>query len=61
MSAEERLGAGWLKWLERQFTDRKVHDSNPTSNSRLPLSRLGQPGSVPALVLPSGSMAAWHS
>ncbi|KAG5453182.1 hypothetical protein CSKR_112744, partial [Clonorchis sinensis] len=48
------------KWLEREFTDRKVRGSNPTSASRLPLSRLGQPGSIPALVLPSGGMAARH-
>ncbi|KAG5455100.1 hypothetical protein CSKR_107358 [Clonorchis sinensis] len=52
--------ARWLKWLEREFTDRKVRGSNPISASRLPLSRLGQPGSIPALVLPSGSMAARH-
>ncbi|KAG5455339.1 hypothetical protein CSKR_104985, partial [Clonorchis sinensis] len=44
-------------WLEREFTDRKACGSNPTSASRLPLSRLGQPGTIPALVLPSGSMA----
>ncbi|KER33217.1 hypothetical protein T265_00906 [Opisthorchis viverrini] len=50
----------WPKWLEREFTDRKVRDSNPTSASRLALSRLGQPGSIPALVLPSGGMAARH-
>ncbi|KAG5446508.1 hypothetical protein CSKR_101471 [Clonorchis sinensis] len=50
----------WLKWLEREFTDRKVRGSNPTSASRLPLSRLGQPGSISALVLPSGGMAARH-
>ncbi|KER20104.1 LOW QUALITY PROTEIN: hypothetical protein T265_15393 [Opisthorchis viverrini] len=49
-----------LKWLELKSTDRKVRDSNPTSASRLPLSRLGQPGSIPALVLPSGGMAARH-
>ncbi|KAG5449469.1 Interferon regulatory factor 4 [Clonorchis sinensis] len=49
-----------LKWLEREFTDRKVRGSNPTSTSRLPLSRLGQPGSIPALVLPSSGMAARH-
>ncbi|KER33185.1 hypothetical protein T265_00884 [Opisthorchis viverrini] len=36
--------------LEREFTDQKVHGSSPTSASRLPLSRLGQPGSIPALV-----------
>ncbi|GAA55779.1 Ras-related GTP-binding protein D, partial [Clonorchis sinensis] len=48
------------KWLEREFTDRKVRGSNPTSNSRLPLSRLGQPGSIAALVLPSDGMAVWH-
>ncbi|GAA51781.1 hypothetical protein CLF_106788 [Clonorchis sinensis] len=52
------LGTRCLKWSEREFTDRKVRGSNPTSASRLPLSRLGQPGSIPALVLPSGGMAA---
>ncbi|KAG5441054.1 hypothetical protein CSKR_101287 [Clonorchis sinensis] len=46
--------------MEREFTDRKVRGSNPTSASRLPLSRLGQPDSIPALVLPSGGMAARH-
>ncbi|KER21946.1 hypothetical protein T265_09846 [Opisthorchis viverrini] len=50
----------WLKWLEREFTDRKVRGSNPTSATRLPLSRLGQPDSIPALVLPSGGMAVRH-
>ncbi|KER22525.1 hypothetical protein T265_14831, partial [Opisthorchis viverrini] len=50
----------WPKWLEREFTDRKVRGSNPTSASRLPLSRLGHPGSITGLVLPSGSMAARH-
>ncbi|KER31317.1 hypothetical protein T265_02375 [Opisthorchis viverrini] len=34
--------ARWLKWLEREFTDRKVRGSNPTSATRLPLSRLGR-------------------
>ncbi|KAG5454107.1 hypothetical protein CSKR_110496 [Clonorchis sinensis] len=29
--------ARWLKWLESEFTDRKVRGSNPTSASRLPL------------------------
>ncbi|KAG5448657.1 Actin- protein 2/3 complex subunit 4 [Clonorchis sinensis] len=47
----------WPKWLERESTDRKVRGSNPTSSSRFTLSRLGQPGSIPALVLPSGGMA----
>ncbi|KER23319.1 hypothetical protein T265_08765 [Opisthorchis viverrini] len=37
-----------------------VRGSSPTSATRLPLSRLGQPGSIPALVLPSGGMAARH-
>ncbi|KAG5444907.1 hypothetical protein CSKR_103580 [Clonorchis sinensis] len=50
------FGARWPKWLERKITDRKVRGSNPTSASRLPLSSLGQPGSIPALVFPSGSM-----
>ncbi|KAG5442289.1 hypothetical protein CSKR_104861 [Clonorchis sinensis] len=58
--AERMTGLRWLKWVEREFTDRKVRGSNPTSASRLPLSRLGQPGSISALVLPSGSMAARH-
>ncbi|KER22218.1 hypothetical protein T265_09640 [Opisthorchis viverrini] len=53
-------GVRWSKWLEREFTDRKVRGSNPTSASRLPLSRLGQPGSIPALVLLSGGMAVRH-
>ncbi|KER19280.1 hypothetical protein T265_11896 [Opisthorchis viverrini] len=46
--------------LECKFTDWKVRGSNPTSASRLPLFRLGQPGSIPALVRPSGGMAARH-
>ncbi|KAG5452531.1 hypothetical protein CSKR_103330 [Clonorchis sinensis] len=50
----------WLKWLEREFTDRKVRGSNPTSASRLLLSRLGQPGGIPALLFPPGGMAARH-
>ncbi|KAG5447920.1 hypothetical protein CSKR_113386 [Clonorchis sinensis] len=50
----------WLKWLEREFTDLNVRDSNPITASRLPLSRLGNPGSISALVLPSGGMAARH-
>ncbi|KAG5441520.1 hypothetical protein CSKR_109765 [Clonorchis sinensis] len=46
------LGARWPKWLEREFTDWKVRGSNQASASRLPLSRLGQPGSIPALMQP---------
>ncbi|KAG5447470.1 hypothetical protein CSKR_107517 [Clonorchis sinensis] len=42
------------------ITDRKVRGSSPTSASRSPLSRLGQPGSISALVLPSGGMAPRH-
>ncbi|KER23951.1 LOW QUALITY PROTEIN: hypothetical protein T265_14533 [Opisthorchis viverrini] len=49
--------ARWPKWLEREFTDRKVRGSNRTSASRLPLFRLGQPGSSPVLMQPSGDMA----
>ncbi|KER27374.1 hypothetical protein T265_13809, partial [Opisthorchis viverrini] len=37
-------GDRWSKWLEREIADRKVRGSNPTSSSRLPLSRFGQPG-----------------
>ncbi|KAG5448671.1 hypothetical protein CSKR_104098 [Clonorchis sinensis] len=46
-------------WLRRQLTDLKLHDSNPTSASRLFLSRLGQLGSTPALRPPSFGMAAY--
>ncbi|KAG5441767.1 hypothetical protein CSKR_113455 [Clonorchis sinensis] len=46
------------RWLEREFTDRKFRGSNPTSVSRLPLSKLGQPGSFLAFMLPSRGMAA---
>ncbi|KER19633.1 hypothetical protein T265_11645 [Opisthorchis viverrini] len=52
--------ARWPKWLEREFTDRKVRGSNPISVSRPPLPSLGQPGSIPALALPSGGMAVRH-
>ncbi|KAG5452611.1 hypothetical protein CSKR_100448 [Clonorchis sinensis] len=45
---------------EREFTDRKVRGTNPTSVSRLLPSRLGQPGTISALMLPSGVMAARH-
>ncbi|KER18997.1 hypothetical protein T265_12062 [Opisthorchis viverrini] len=45
------------QWLECEITDRKVRGSNPTSASRISLYRLGQPGSIPALMLPSGGMA----
>ncbi|KER26416.1 hypothetical protein T265_06333 [Opisthorchis viverrini] len=41
-------------------TDIPVRGSNPTSAIRLTLSRLGRPGSIPALVLPSGGMAVRH-
>ncbi|KER27618.1 hypothetical protein T265_05342 [Opisthorchis viverrini] len=58
--ASSDIGARWTKWLEREFTDRKVRGSNVTSASRLPLPRLGQPGSIPALVQPSGGMAVRH-
>ncbi|KAG5449334.1 hypothetical protein CSKR_108424 [Clonorchis sinensis] len=49
-----------VQWLWREVTDRKVCGSNSTSASRLPLSRLGQPGSIPALLLLSGCKSARH-
>ncbi|KAG5446884.1 hypothetical protein CSKR_102258 [Clonorchis sinensis] len=52
------IGGEMAQWLKREFTDRKVRGSNSKSASRLPLSRVGQPGNIPALVLPSGRMAA---
>ncbi|KAG5452160.1 hypothetical protein CSKR_108333 [Clonorchis sinensis] len=51
-------GEWWsAQWLEREFTDRKIRGSNSTSPSQLPLSRLGQSGSTPAIVLPSSGRA----
>ncbi|KAG5449597.1 hypothetical protein CSKR_101581 [Clonorchis sinensis] len=35
------IGTRWFKWLERQFTDRKVHGSNPTSALDFPFLSLG--------------------
>ncbi|KER29088.1 hypothetical protein T265_04182 [Opisthorchis viverrini] len=46
------------QWLGREFTNQYVRGSNPNSASRLLLPRLGQPGSIAALVLPSGGTAA---
>ncbi|KAG5442583.1 hypothetical protein CSKR_108178 [Clonorchis sinensis] len=54
-----RKVARWL-WLERECTDRKVRDSNPTAEPRLPLPRLGQPGNIPPLMFPSGGMVVRH-
>ncbi|KAG5452374.1 hypothetical protein CSKR_102277 [Clonorchis sinensis] len=54
----EQVELEMAQWLKREFTDRKVLGSNPTQASRLILSTLGQPGSISALVLPSGGMAA---
>ncbi|KER28433.1 hypothetical protein T265_04741 [Opisthorchis viverrini] len=45
-------------WLEHEFTGRKVRGSNPIPTSRLTLSRLGQAGSILALMLPLGGTAA---
>ncbi|KAG5448873.1 hypothetical protein CSKR_109577, partial [Clonorchis sinensis] len=54
------VGTKWIKWLESEFTDWKVRGLSPTFASRLALSRLGQPGSIPALILPLGGVAARH-
>ncbi|KER21246.1 hypothetical protein T265_10375 [Opisthorchis viverrini] len=45
--------------LERESAD-QVRGLKPTSASQLTLSRVGQPGMIPALVPPSGGMAARH-
>ncbi|KER24697.1 hypothetical protein T265_07699 [Opisthorchis viverrini] len=58
IGSKKQVDARWTKRLEREFTDRKVRGSNPTSASRLPPSRFGQLGSIRALMLPSGNMAA---
>ncbi|KER22435.1 hypothetical protein T265_09481 [Opisthorchis viverrini] len=59
-SQRRRLSLKMALWLGREVTDRKVRGSNPTSSSRLSLSRLGQHGSIPGLVLSSGGMAVKH-
>ncbi|KAG5441837.1 hypothetical protein CSKR_113182 [Clonorchis sinensis] len=51
----------WLevaKWLKQEFANRKIRSSNRTFALRLLLSRPGQPGGIPALVLSSGGIAA---
>ncbi|KAG5451502.1 hypothetical protein CSKR_112089 [Clonorchis sinensis] len=53
-------GGDIAQWLERELTNRKLRSSNPTSASRFLLSRIGQLGSIPALMLPSGGMIARH-
>ncbi|KAG5441776.1 Transmembrane protein 222 [Clonorchis sinensis] len=61
-----KLAKSWLQssemtyWLEREFTGRKVRGSNQTSASHFPLSRLWQPCSITALVLPSDGLTARH-
>ncbi|KAG5454481.1 hypothetical protein CSKR_113896 [Clonorchis sinensis] len=49
-----------MQRLERELIGQKVRGLNPTFASRLPLSRREQPGNIPALVVPSDSMAVRH-
>ncbi|KAG5450800.1 E3 UFM1-protein ligase 1 [Clonorchis sinensis] len=60
LSANATFLGEMAQLLEREFTDRKVRGLDPVSASQLPLSKLGQPGSIPALVLPLGGMTARH-
>ncbi|KER21235.1 hypothetical protein T265_10395 [Opisthorchis viverrini] len=53
-----RVACDTAQLLERESTDRKVRDSNLTSASEPPVSRLGQPDSIPALMF--GDMAVRH-
>ncbi|KAG5454637.1 hypothetical protein CSKR_106028 [Clonorchis sinensis] len=48
------------QWSERKSTEQKIRVSNPTPTSRLLLSRIGYPGSIPALVLPSDDVVNEH-
>ncbi|KAG5452512.1 hypothetical protein CSKR_103317 [Clonorchis sinensis] len=61
---QPELSPDWLSRFDQFNLDPEspehVRGSNPTSASRLPLSRLGEPGNIPAIVLPSGCMAARH-
>ncbi|KER30980.1 hypothetical protein T265_02661 [Opisthorchis viverrini] len=51
------VGARWLKWLEREVTDREVCWFESDLCLSTSLSRLGQPSSIPAPVL---GMAVRH-
>ncbi|KER28789.1 hypothetical protein T265_04477 [Opisthorchis viverrini] len=56
-----KLRTFWDYVSRNEITDQRVRGSNPTrSASRLPLSGLGQPGSIRAIILPSGGMEAGH-
>ncbi|KER26414.1 hypothetical protein T265_14000, partial [Opisthorchis viverrini] len=55
-ASSERVG----QLVRARLTNREVRGSNSTSASRLHLSRLGQPSSIPALVPSSYGMAARH-
>ncbi|KER25474.1 hypothetical protein T265_07094 [Opisthorchis viverrini] len=55
-----KVGSKMAQWIEREFNNRKVYDSEPTSASRLSLSRFRKPGSIPALVLTLVCMTARH-
>ncbi|KAG5451885.1 hypothetical protein CSKR_111260 [Clonorchis sinensis] len=59
---EELVLFGWTRSNSRPREEEgeMVRGSKPTSASRHPLSKLGQPGSIPALVLPSGGMVVRH-
>ncbi|KER34120.1 hypothetical protein T265_00008 [Opisthorchis viverrini] len=50
----------WTKWLEHRFTDQKFRGSNPTSASRLPLSKFGRPGIVPGLPTTGFALLGTH-
>ncbi|KAG5447728.1 hypothetical protein CSKR_113079 [Clonorchis sinensis] len=53
-----RLSKQDIWWLRPELADRKIHDSNQTSSSRLLLSRPEQPNSISALVFLSGDITA---
>ncbi|KAG5449242.1 hypothetical protein CSKR_100666 [Clonorchis sinensis] len=52
--------AQWVAEVRKPPHHGKVQSLRDNSASRLPLSRLGQPGNIPTLLLPSGGMAARH-
>ncbi|KAG5442227.1 hypothetical protein CSKR_200184 [Clonorchis sinensis] len=65
LAVSRGLGARQQQWFDffvnsKQGRDGSIRDSNLTSASRLPLSRLGLPGSISAVVFPSGGMTARH-
>ncbi|KER28351.1 hypothetical protein T265_04808 [Opisthorchis viverrini] len=54
------MACGQSTWIERELSDSGNRSSNPIAAFWLTLSKLEQPGSIQAIVLPSGGLTARH-